>query len=170
MNTEDKIVPVLAELIIKECKFYQKYLEVLSKERQLIKSKKIDQLEAVANKRSNLVQEMLNFQDQRLDLMRKHTPESEQKNLRIWINDNFSPKNIKLLMPLAENLRELVKSVQGEEMLHGQTVNFALRMFGGIVSIIRSASVNILTSYGKQGKIKESYNPQSRTAGILKEV
>lgn len=167
---EEKVVYSLKRLLEQEISLYSKYLELVIKERKLLSESKASELSQFSKKRLVLTESMLTSQENRLNLMRDFTPESNQHKLRDWIRISFSKSGIDTLLPLANDLHKKITEVRDLERIHSTTLNFAIKMFSGLTSIIRSATSNIVKSYGRNGKVKESYNPQARNAGVLKEV
>lgn len=167
---EEQAFRSIKKVIEQEILLYKKYFTLLQEEKVQLKNNKPQEVSAISQKRLKLTESMLSFQESRLKIMREFTPESEKSKLREWIKVSFSSQNIKTLMPISEELFEIISTVRKSEKIHAETLNFSLKMFNGLLSIIRSASNNILKSYGRKGKIKESYNPQSRGSGVIKEV
>lgn len=167
---EEKIVYSLKKLLEQEIALYSKYLDLVIKERKLLKESKAVELNQFSQKRMTLTENMLSSQEYRLSIMREFTPDSNQVKLRDWIKKSFSKASIQILLPLANDLHKKICQVRELERVHSTTLNFAIKMFSGLTTIIRSATTNIVKSYSRNGKVKESYNPQTRNSGVLKEV
>lgn len=131
----------------------------------------------------NASQEALELVERREAL---HTRLQELHAARLELSSSIDPSKTKLsevvrahasaadqrrLMPLVDELRAAVQEGRGEAQRFNQLAQFGLAVANGLVSMLKSATQHVVTTYSPRGKRKELYHPNgSRRANLLKEV
>ena len=161
----------LRQILTAECDVYQRYLNLLAEEGKAIARFKSDQVEALTESRQELFERMTELKNERMAFM-KELAGSEKANLGKVIGEKFSGRDKRELEALRNKLKSLVDKTRNKGYEFNQVVNFALNFVNGTVSLLMSASQNIVKSYSRSGVLKESYNPagDARRAGMSKEA
>lgn len=150
-----------------ECQLYEQYLLLLEEERQSITCLNAEKIAAARYKRETVGQEMKAAQEERMSLM-KGFPSSGGQRLSSLVIQHCHLDDSKRIILLIEKLRDLVKQSRTKGVEFGQVAQFALNMVNGSLSIIWTATQNVVRSYTRRGEINESYNPQhSRAQTVL---
>ena len=158
----------LEDLIKEEISVYTRYLTVLDEERRDLVASRAERLLMHSAERSHLVNLMRAAQDERRKIMRRYSAD-RLLTLSAFIQTYLPEKEGARLMPLVAQLKNLVRSAQSDTGEFSQVASFAMRMMSGLVSILWSATQNIVRSYSPQGRMKEVYHPSvGRAAAVLK--
>ena len=169
-NRDPKLARSLEQMLEKECKLYLDYIELLDTERSWITKFNSDKLQAIRAKREVLFESMKEAHEARLAVMDKF-PEGRTQKLRVIIRRYFTHDEAKRLLPVADKLRELILKTRKNGMEFNQVATYALNLVNGTLSILWSATQNVVKSYGPSGIIQESFNPSgSRSVGVLKQA
>jgi|GEM_PF-6011685 len=160
----------LQSLLEKECELYVKYNGVLSQERAHLSKFDSEKILLLSAERERLCDLMKEAQAQRRELIKQVSGSSRLK-VTDFIAKYFSGQEAQLLLGRVERLRLLIHQTQSRGTEFSQVVNFAIKLIGGLVSIIWSATQNVVRSYTAGGKLKETYHPTGpRSVGVVKEV
>jgi len=162
----------LRKILEQECKLHARYIDLISKERELIRSlKSTDQTELLSlltAERDVITQQLEELHKNRFELLKPFKAPKGSRFSAI-IEANLHPDDLKELYPLIEMLKSLIAQNKKSSSEFGEVVNFAQNMMNGFVSLVMSTTQTIVRSYGRKGLIKESYHPtQHRKQGILK--
>ena len=165
-----RLVETIEGLIGEEIELYKSYSSLLDEETRSITRFKTDKVEEITEKRSELHNKLLDAQDRRLNLLRQFAM-PEGASLTDLLSAHFHPDDSRRLARSVRRLREEVSGAQRRGREHSQLTNFALKIVHGTLSIIWSATQNVVKSYSRQGTLKEAYNPtRSREIGVLKKA
>lgn len=169
----DRGAPFLKELgrvLEAECSAYEEYSKLLEQEHHGIVHFKAETVEAIAERRGEIVEKLQVLREERLKLGAKF-PESDGAKLNDLIARHCHADDRRTLQPLAIRLRAAVSdaSARGKEL--GQLGQFALNVVNGSLSILWSASQSVVKSYAPNGKVREAFHPATtRAAGILRQA
>lgn len=160
----------LERLIDLEVSVYEQYIELIAEERKHTVHFNATKLAELTAKRGELIDVMHQFQEQRRSMLKAWSGTSRTK-LSTFVKEYFAPEEAKRILPKVERLRELVTKCRETSDQFNQVVRFSLNVVSGLISILWSATQNVLRSYTPNGKMKESYHPaRSRSAGVLKQA
>lgn len=151
-------VQLLEQIIRKELHLLERYKNVITEESGYITKFNTDAITRITAEKRELLSALGSCQEQRLQYMRQF-PEGDALNLRQLVKQQFTPTDIRRVLPLAKELRLRVEDVQRSGRQHNQLLQFSLRMVHGLLSILRSASLNVVQSYTRKGSLHESYHP-----------
>lgn len=160
----------LSSCLENECRLYQTYITLLKEEQAYLTRFNEEKLSGLSARRSELYDKLLTAQDRRLALM-QNFPEKQGVKLRDLVLVHMLPQNARLVLPMIDQLRSLVKESQQLGKQHFQVLDFGLKMVHGLLSIFWSATQRVVKSYNRNGEIQQSYHPaKSRRSGVLKEA
>ncbi len=154
-------------MLKKEISHYEEYIVLVRQEKEFITRFNAEKLAEITKLRADIYEKMLQAQDQRMALMREFPIKGSHK-LRGLIKECCLKADQQKLMPLAEKLYKLVETAQSESKEQRLIINFGLRLVHGVVSLFWSATNNVVKSYGRTGISRESTNPTTRDANLLK--
>ena len=169
-------IRTLEQLLKKECALYDRYSTLIKKERGILKSRDHEQVTKLSEERRVLQEAMLTAQDKRLALLRscnlmsEDDPQASTPTLRSLVAEHCSATEQRILLPLAEDLRERVLEARELSKRHSMIVSFALTMVHALKSILRSGEGSVHRSYGRKGKVKESFSADTEASRVLKEA
>ena len=166
----EDVAQTLDAIISQELLLYAEYQKLLVRERQALRKSDSDQIQVLADERGEVVDALSMANDQRCLIIREVSKERHLK-LSTFIERFLTPQEQKQLMPKVKALKVAVAGCRSESSEFGQVVNFALKVTSGLVSILWSATQNVVRSYGRTGTMREAYHPSQGHAGsILKKV
>ena len=165
-----KEVRTLENILSREYALYKRYREILQQERNALKVKDRTTVTVLAQQRGAMHAELLAAQDDRLLFMRRVAGEEAQTTLREIIKVHFPESDRQHLIEKATKLRALIERTQQEGREYSTLLAFGLRMVHGLKSILFSATQNVVKSYGKKGKIQESFHPSGDQTHVIKEA
>lgn len=157
-------------LIENECKIYEEYLACLDQERNSITKFNAESVTMLSEKRDQLQFRMKDAQLQRIAMIKDLTG-IENTKLTDAVSKHFKGEEASTLLRLAKKLKTLVQKTQTKGHELSYISQFGLNVVNGLYSLFMSATQNVTRSYGRKGKIKESYHPAgSRHSGVIKEA
>lgn len=163
-----RLVRDLSKMLERECGLYVDYLDILERERESITKFNAERVNELSAQRLQLTEELKAAKEERvasLDFM----PESKKERLSQLIVQNCHPDDARRLMPLVQRLKNLVTLARAKAMEFNQVASYSLSIVNGSISILWSATQNVVRSYDPLGTMKESYNPAtSRAASVLR--
>lgn len=148
----------LEDLLNKEIGLYAIYIKLLDEEREAVVSSQTEQVIALSTARSAVIEQMREAQNSRRQFLRRYSADRLLR-LSVFVKNQFSPQEAAKLMPLVHKLKKLVGIAQAGSSEISQVVSFSLKLVSGLVSIIWSATQNVVRAYTSIGTIKESYHP-----------
>lgn len=160
---------LLHGLIRHECDLHREYLSVLASEREALTHFQQDEIVSLSSKRETLYESMRAAHERRLELMREF-PGGEEMRLSQFIVKFCRPTDARVLAPLVAELKSLVKRCRTDGHEFNQIADFGLKMVGGTLSILWSATQDVSRSYSRQGKLKEFYHPAMDRPGTERRV
>jgi hypothetical protein len=148
----------LTRLLEKECLLHQSYIALVDKEREALRSVDTNSVQSLAKEREQLSLKIGQAHQDRVALQAQF-PGSEQLKLSEFIARHCQIQDARQLAPLVSHLRQLVIETRRLSSEMRQSVQFSMNMVHGCLSILMSATQNVVRSYSRQGVLKESYNP-----------
>jgi hypothetical protein len=150
----------LEKILNSEIAVYEQYGLLLQKEQELIVSYKTDQIPNVTRQREALLKEASNLEKERLLFLREIFGDVvERSRLMTLIEENCSSQQIQRLRPKVFDLSSAARSAQTRSEEFNRVTRFSLDVVNGALSIIRSATQNVVKSYNTKGSLRESFNP-----------
>ncbi len=163
-------VAKLERMLGAECLIYKRYLAVLKEERRFIIKFDSEKITALCSERGRLCDEMQAALNERTALIKSFVGHSRGR-LSDHILQLFKQEDAQRLMPKVEELRKLVEQCHAGSKEFKQVIEFSLKLVSGLVSIIWSATQNLVKSYTQSGTMRESYHPTtSRQAAMLRKA
>jgi hypothetical protein len=164
----------LSNLLDKEVKLYKRYQDVVTEEQKLVKklstAENAEKVRELTKLRQGMIAEMQGFHLERQNLL-SVLQNTEGMRLSKIVELHFHPSEQRQLMPRIEALRSLMNSTRRQGREHNRLVGFSLKLVNGLVSLFLSATKNVVKSYTRSGKMKESEHPaQSRSQGVIKQA
>lgn len=160
----------LEKLLDHEYTLYEGYLELLKQEESHIVKFDTEAVNKLTLKRAELCEGMRAAHAERLELMGAF-PECKGERLRKMALRCFHPQEAKRIISRADKLEALARETTREGIKHKQILSFGLKCVNGLVSMFWSATQNVVKSYSRKGKTKESYHPaNSRKQNVIKEA
>ena len=161
----------LKRILTAEIEAQKTYAELLETEADVLRKFDPQKVEELTAQREIVAERMRGLRDERMLLVKELTGD-ERTNLEKVISNKFSGRDKREL----DNLRKRFKAIALKARKKGfeatGVVNFALNLVNGTMSLIYSATQNIVKSYSRHGAVKESTSPPAglRHSGISKEA
>jgi hypothetical protein len=160
---------LLHGLLKKECALHRDYLAVLAEERDAITHFNEEQILTLSAKREKLYVAMRDAHERRRELMREF-PSGDDMRLSQFIVRYCRPSDARVLAPLVAELKALIKRSHVEGAEFNQIADFGLKIVGGTLSILWSATQDVTRSYSRKGKLREYYHPSGDRPGTERRV
>lgn len=161
-------VKELAKILEYECGLYAAYVKTLANEKEAITKFNAENVSALTEQRLLLTEQIKAAKEQRFMVL-DALPEGRKEKLSNLLQKYAHIEDAKRLMPLVQKLKVLVVEARQKSMEFNQIANFSLGIVNGSLSILWSATQNVVRSYDTLGSLKESYNPSTgRAAGVLR--
>lgn len=168
-----KFVADLKSLLTSECALLERYQVVLLAEREHLREMKkpeqTDRFMLLTAQRDILSQQIQQCHALRMEAI-KQFKEPRGTRFSAVLKRNLHPEEMQQLEGLVLKLRSLVEQTQKTSSDFRQVVDFALGLVGGLATMITSATHNVVRSYGRSGKVKESYHPTQGKERVLKQA
>ena len=173
LDKDHRLIRNLDSLIQQEIRLHKRYQEILSEERT-----RVTQLDAETVRQLTVEKQTLNSQihianQKRISMVKEIVGEelTAPPRLRDVIAKYCHPDDAQKLMDRAEELRLLVEGTYKAVKEFGGLVDFSLGMVNSVLSIIWSASQDVVESYSSQGAVRRSYSPgEGKPAGVSRKV
>ena len=167
----DIFVNELVGELKREISLYQQYHTLLNEERKFVIKFDEDRLRDITSQRADVLNQIVEVQKVRQELV-KEFPHYREMRLHDLVIKNLQPKYAKQVLPLITDLRKIVKKSIDSDNQFSQILNFSLRSVQGVLSILWSATQNVVKSYNRKGCLQSSYHPSdsSRASGILRKA
>jgi hypothetical protein len=159
----------LERLLRKETELLADYLRLTRDEEGLIAKFNEERVSALTLRRMEVCENLRAAQQERLNIMRA-LDGGANRRLRDIIIRSFHPADSKKLLPLVDGLAAQAKEAEEQSRQHRQILSFGLKAVHGLLTILWSATQNVVKSYTKKGSLKQSYHPSSGRRGSLKEA
>ncbi len=160
----------LTRLLEREIKLHGRFLAVIKEQRELLTKFRVAPMEALDSRREHLAADIDQAHKERLGLLAQ-VEEARGKKLTEFVQEYFPAKEKIVLMPLIDELKEVVAETRVQSIEYQSITNFALNMVHGSISLLWQATQNVTRSYGRGGKLHESYSPtRSRHERVLKQA
>jgi len=168
--TDRKFIQQLKALLERECALYRDFINLLGEQRRGITNFQADKIEILNLKRARLHRQMQTAHAERLILMQRF-PDSAGKKLSTLIKSYCLKADQKVLLSLAQQLRELVLEAKSKGAESNGVVGFALNVVNGSLSLLWQATQHVSKSYSRSGRVQEAYVPRhSRGDNVLKQA
>ena len=166
-NNYQAMVRALTRAVERECAAYEEYIALLTGEREAISRFQPDSVSEFTARRQELSDELLALSAERLEICQEISG-TEQKRLTDIAEKFLHGSDRTTMLRQAARLRKLVETSQRASQEFSQIVNFSLNLVNGSLSIVMSATRNVVRSYTPYGNIREAFNPaEGSTAGTL---
>lgn len=170
MAANSEVFNTLHSMLEQECRLYLQYDKTIEEERRYISKFDTEKIRQLSSEREKMYELMKEAQAERRELI-KRVASNSRLRLSDFISQTFSGQELKVLQDQVEKLRSLIKHSQSHAREFSQVVGFALKLVGGMASIIWSATQNVVRSYTSGGKIQETYHgSRARGSGLIKEI
>lgn len=163
-----KFVKDLSQVLELECALYAAYLEVIEREKIAVTKFNADQVAEFTEQRLEITERIRDAKDRRFAVL-DALPEGRKEKLSVLIGRCLHADDARKLTPLVGRLKDAVAAARQKSMEFNQIANFSLGIVNGSISILSSATQNVVRSYNPMGLLRESYNPAAgRSTGVLK--
>ena len=152
VNAEGFVKELIA-VLQREIKLHQEYVKLLEEEGRYLIRFNEEKVTSVTLARANLYNELLDAQQERIELSKAFEDYSGMR-LCDLVRKYMYPQNAKRILPLINQLREAAKKSTETGKQHSQILDFGLRAVHGVMSIIRSGSLQVVKSYTRKGGIR----------------
>ena len=165
-----RLIRQIENALLEEIKLQVSYAQLIEEEKSYIIKFKPAQITELTEKRGILYRSIAAARDRREALTLELAGEKGGGTLTALLKELAHPEDARRLTAHAEKLRALVQANQNRGREFGRLAHFALTLMGGTISILWSATQSITRGYGRNGVMKESYAPKTRSQSTLKEA
>jgi hypothetical protein len=168
MQRNDPLVLKIEKLLDEERAMHAEYLELFKLERSAVANFQEADLTSCVSRRESL-QEKLSQKHSELKELMDRFPHSTGKRLSQLVEENCHPADKKRLIAKIDLLKSTAQDTRNEGQEFQKVLGFVSQMVNGTISLIWSVTQHVFESYGRAGKIKQSYQPAT-TTGDKKKV
>jgi hypothetical protein len=165
-----KLTIELERALRAEIELYKRYIKALKIEREAFRKFDADKISELTSKRAELVERLATANQKRLDLMGRF-PDNNKTRLTDMVKLFCHPKDQVVLIPLLDELKMQIALSRKEGYEMSSLSSFAQKVVNGTLSIIWSATQNVVASYTRKGTKEVKYNPNGgRDRSVLKQA
>lgn len=163
-----RFVRELAQALELESALHSAYLEIIEREKAALTKFKAEEVSVLTEQRLQITERIRDAKDRRFAIL-DAVPEGRKEKLSVLVTRYLHPDDAAKLLPLVGKLKDAVAAAKQKSLEFNQIAGFSLGIVNGSLSILSSATQNVVRSYNPMGVMRESYNPaSSRSAGVLK--
>lgn len=167
MSLPTGLVRALEKILREQTKLYRQYVDLLERERAAVVDLKAIEVAELSNKRKNLTRRLGELEVKRNQLVSEHAV-LQSGRLSEIVSEHCNREQQARLLPLIETLKGLVHHARQEGGEFQQVVQHSLTMVNGALSIIWSATQNVVQGYGRNGAMTQAYQPAQGFVGAIK--
>ncbi len=174
--TEKQLVSI-ERAISDEMGLYRSYVEIMERERKAVTRFSSEALIDLAKQRDAIVARIEQARGYRENLTHslvlgtEFPLPSDRKPLSALLFSGLPANQSTRLLPHVQALKDVAKRCHEATKVHSRIVEFASSIVAGTLSILWSATQTVSTTYGKNGKVADSYVRDGiRKLTTLKEV
>lgn len=168
MQRNDPLVLRIERILDEERVLHAQYLELFKSERVAVANFRETEISDCIAKRE-ILQERLSQKHEELKATMASFPNSSGKRLSQLVDEHCHPVDKARLSAKIRALKTTATDTRNEGVEFQKVLGFVSQMVNGTISLIWSVTQHVFESYGRAGKIKQSYQPAT-SSGDRKKV
>ena len=155
-----RAIAALRGLLTAELPLYGKYLEVLDQERKATVDQNLTVIQKFQDQRAVLTERMNDARAKR-DAWRMQWLPDFTGTLREWAAASLPQSELVTIKPLLEQVHDEAAAVIGANREYRIFLDFSLNLVSGCLSLLWSATHDVVRSYSRQGTVQEAANQRA---------
>ncbi len=168
IRRNDPVLLSIERLLDEERQLHVQYMEQFKRERGAVANFQEEDLAACIAEREAIQEKLVSKHEELKGLMQR-LPNSTGKRLSQLVEENCHPSDRTRLMQKIGTLKKTAQEAKEVGIEFQKLLGFVSQMVNGTISLIWSVTQHVFESYGRGGKMKQSYQPAT-SAGDKKKV